>query len=63
MIYMNKQQHTLIDRYQYSQNEITYSVEVYETAAGTLYRTSDGVNLPTYSFQPPELITDRRIEE
>lgn len=45
----------LTQRYKGLRNNIEYTIEVYETSIGILYREFDGTNKPSYSFQPPEL--------
>lgn len=45
----------ITQRYKGLRNNIEYTIEIYETIMGTLYRESDGTNKPSYSFQPPML--------
>jgi hypothetical protein len=43
----------LIEKYKGSKDGVVYDVELYDTSVGTIFRISNGINVPEYSFTPP----------
>lgn len=45
----------LVEKYKGSRDGVAYEVELYYTPVGAIFRVSDGINIPLYSFTPPQL--------